>query len=314
MIKKKSFLGLTLILSFVIIIAAVVVSLTAGINLGTDIGGGTQFEISIENTVASEKSIDSVKRVLRNNGLRHESIFVEDKDLETLIVVRTQSKNIQNQDEIKSDLALSLGVQVEDISDFEVINGTVTKRSILYAGITIVCLFLAIFVASLIRYNIVSALSVTFTVLFSLILNLSAIILTRLPITRVLLVEVLAVQALLVFVFALLLEKLRAESKLKVNDETTIFDLVDKNQNAVLKSALFIVALIAVVAIALICVPVRFVTLSACGLLVALVITSLAYYFAGVPMHERLMELKFYSDKAKMSRNNSPAPKKTNNK
>ena len=249
MIKKKSFLGLTLIISFVIIVAAVIVSLTAGIKLGTDIGGGTQFEISIDSTVASEKSIDSVKKVLKNNGLRHESIFVEDKNLETYIVVRIQSKNIQNQDKIKSDLITSLGVQAEDISNFETISGTVTKKAILYAGITIVCVLLAIFVASLIRYNIVSALSITFSVLFSLILNLSAIVLTRLPITKVLLVEMLAVQALLVFVFALLLERLRAESKLKVNDELTIFELVDKNQKTVLKPALFIVALVAIVVI-----------------------------------------------------------------
>ena len=51
--KKKSFLGIYLIVSLVLIVAAVIVSLTAGINLGTDIGGGTQFEVKIEGNVVN---------------------------------------------------------------------------------------------------------------------------------------------------------------------------------------------------------------------------------------------------------------------
>ena len=244
MINKKSFLGLTLIISFVMIVAAVVVSLTAGIKLGTDIGGGTQIEIAIDGEVASNSSIKAVKKVLRNNGLRHESIFVEDKNLDTLLVVRIAKQNIGNQDQLKLDLAESLNVDVENVSEFQTIHGTVTKKAILYAGITIVCLLLAVFVASLFRYDIVAALSLTFTVLFSLMLNLSMLVITRLPITKVVVVEVLCMQALLLFVFALLLEKLRAESKYKNTDNLTIFEFVDKNQKSLLRPALFVVALV----------------------------------------------------------------------
>ena len=96
MIKKKSFLMLSLIVSFVIIITAAIFSLTLGINLGTDIAGGTQFEIGIEGSVASNKELQAVKNVLKDNGLTYESIFVEDKDLGSLIVVRTTEKNIEH--------------------------------------------------------------------------------------------------------------------------------------------------------------------------------------------------------------------------
>ena len=77
---------------------------------------------------------------------------------------------------------------------------------------------------------------------------------------------------------------------------------------------LFVCALMAVVALTLICVPVRFVTLTACGLLVTLVSTALTFYFIGVPMHERLMDLKVSADKLRMSRNVAPQAQKSKNK
>jgi len=308
--KKKSFLGIYLIVSFVLIIAAVIVSLTAGIKLGTDVGGGTQFEVTIDGTVASNKQIQNIKDVLHKNHLHAEEIFVEDKLVDTVIVVRIADKTVKNQAEVKAGLVQKLGVEAEDISEFSTFNGTITKRVVLYTSIAIVCVLLLLFFAGWIRYNIVSGLTLMFAVLHTLMLNVSLLVLTRLPVTMITMIEILCGIILALFAFILLLERIRENAQLKHNEGLSTEELVQTSNKSVLKPLVFLAILITVVAIAFVCVPVRFVTLSACGLLVSIATAVYTYYFVGVGVHEKLLEFKVNADKMRLSKNDSPAPQK----
>ena len=157
--KRIPLLGLYLIISFVLIITAVVVSLTAGINLGSDIAGGTQFEVTINSPAASDKQITTIEKILKDNGERAEKIFVEDKDVDTKIVVRIADKKIEKQNDIKEAIVSELVLNQDDVSSFSIFNGTVTKKAVLWTSIAIVCLLLVVFIAGWLRYKIVAGLS-----------------------------------------------------------------------------------------------------------------------------------------------------------
>lgn len=308
--KKKYFFGLYLIVAFAIIISAVVVSLTLGINLGSDIGGGTQFEVAIDGNVAKSKDIKEIKEIVKKNGESIETIFVEDDRIETVIVVRIADKKIEKQSEIKKAIVEKLGVESSAISEFEIFNGTVTNKNVLHTGIAVVCVLLAIFIAGWIRYQLVAGLSLVFTTLTTLMLMVSMHILTRVPLTMISIMIMLALITVVLFAFVLFLEKVKANSKLKHYESLTTKELIDVSNKSVLKPLAFLAVLLLALSVVIVCIPVRFVTLTACSMFECLFVSILTYLFIDVPMHERLLDLKIQSDKLKLSKNSSPAPSK----
>ena len=308
--KRKSFFGIYLIVTFAIIVTAIIMALTLGINLGSDIGGGTQFEVTINSNVASKQDIEEIKQIVKNNNESVETIFVEDKLVDTVIVVRIADKKIEKQVEIKNQIIKKLELENNSVSSFEIFNGSVTNRNVLHVGIALVCILLFIFVAGWIRYQIVAGLSLVFTMLHTLMLMVSLLIVTRLPLTLISVMIMLILMAVVLFVFVLLLERIRANSKLKHNENISTEDLVATSEKAIIKPAIFLGVLALVVSIALICIPVRYVILTAVVLFVCLLASAYSFVFVGVPMHERLLDLKIQSDKMKLSRNSSPAPSK----
>jgi len=308
--KRIPLLGLYLIISFVLIITAVVVSLTAGINLGSDIAGGTQFEVTINSPAASDKQITTIEKILKDNGERAEKIFVEDKDVDTKIVVRIADKKIEKQNDIKEAIVSELVLNQDDVSSFSIFNGTVTKKAVLWTSIAIVCLLLVVFIAGWLRYKIVAGLSLTFAILHTLMLCVAMFVITRIPITMVSLIEILCITALVLFAFVLTLERIKENAELKHNSSLTTEELVSVSKKSTLTPLIFLAGLIAVVCLIFVCVPVSFVALSAGGLFICLLAGVYSYYFVGVEFHERLLDLKVQADKMKLSRNVSPAPSK----
>jgi len=311
--KKRLFL-VNIIISFVLIVSAVVVSLTAGIKLGSDIGGGTMFEVKIEGNVAAKEDIRKIKNVLKHNGESYETIFVEDKNVDTVIVVKIADKKIEKQAQITKQIAEKLEIEETDISQFRTFSGSISKRAVLYASITIVCLLLFVFVAGWIRYGIVSGLSIMFAILHSFMLGVSLFIVTRLPITIIAITMMLVAQVALVFALVLMLEKIHENAKLKHNENLSAGELISVSFKSMLKPVAFLGIMSLVVALTMVCVPVRMVTLSACALIICLVTCAYSFYFIWLPVHEKLVELKANSDKLKLSRNVSPAPQKSKTK
>lgn len=313
--KKKSFLGLYLIISFVLIIAAVVVSLTAGINLGIDVGGGTQFEVVVtpnEGEEVTNKFVQEqesiIKDVLKDNGLRAEQIFVQDKDSHVFVVVRVANDNITNRAELVSDLASSLEIEEDNISDFSIISGSLTKKTVIWASVAIICVLLLVFIAGWIRYNIMSGLTLTFGLLHALMINVALHILTRLPLTFASIIIMLCSVVLMLFALIFVLEKIRELKKSRSSEGMEISELVGTAKKRTLLPLVCLVAMIFVMAIIFVFIPVSHVQLSACSIIVCLASIAYTYYFVATNLHEKLLEIKEATERAKLSRDNSPAP------
>ncbi len=300
MTKKKSFLGLYLIIPLVLIIVAVVLSLTIGMSLSTDIGGGTQFEVKIENTEKVASQSEAIKDALKKHGYSVEKIFVEDKEVETAIVVRVDKKDIK--EEVKQTIADKLGISVDQISDFQNINGLVTKKAVLWFSVTIVALLCLVFVGGWLRYKVVAGLSLVFVALISMLMPVALFIITRIPVSFISIVIVMLGVALSLFASALCLERVRESIKLKHNDGKTAGELVEMGMKSTMKPLLFFGVLIFVMSLVMICIPVRFVTMIALSIMLCL-LTSAYSYFVGMNLHASLLDIKITRDQARLSKN-----------
>ena len=312
--KKKSFLGLYLIISFVIIIAAVVVSLTAGINLGIDVGGGTQFEVvvtpddgEVDNKFV-QKQEDIIKDVLKDNGLYAEKIFVQDKDSYVFVVVRVADDNITNRAEIVADLVSALEIEEEAVSEFSIISGSLTKKAVIWASVAIVCILLVVFFAGWIRYRIMSGITLTFAVLHALMLSVALHVITRLPITFNSIIIMLCSAVLILFALIFVLEKIREITKSRSSENLEINEIVRTAKSRTLLPLICLAAMIFVMAVVFVFIPVVHVQFTACSLVVCLASLVYTYFFVAVELHEKLLEIREATERARLSRDNSPAP------
>ncbi len=311
--NKKSFLWLYALISLVIIVATVIVSLTAGISTGTDIGGGNQIEVKITAEINKKTAVSDLKEVMSDNGCAVERVFVEDKFVDTYVVAKTAKKEIKNQDALKSKIAEKLNVDVSSVEILE-FDGRVTNKVVIWTSVGIVCLLLALFVIGWIRYGLVSGTTLTIITLHSLLLAISLMILTRLPITMVSIIEILASVVLSILATILLLEKIRENKKMKHNENLSSNELVSLSNKEILKPLIFTGALVLVVSLVLVFVPVRLVTLSAVSLVVCLTSSVYSYYLIGTNLQKLMLTIQENNQKARLSKNVSPAPAKETKK
>ena len=123
MTKKKPWLLIYVIISFCVIVTAVIVSLTAGLNLGSDIAGGTQIEVLVSDSEKSKNELVSdTKNALRANGVSYETILLEDKYTDTYLVIRTNNKTFDH-DKLTNSLSEKLGVEKEAVEGIYEISG-----------------------------------------------------------------------------------------------------------------------------------------------------------------------------------------------
>lgn len=305
--NKKSLLWLYAILSLVIIVAAVVVSLTAGISLGTDVGGGNQIEVKISAEMNTKDAVKKLESVLGKEGYISEKTFVEDKWTDTYVVAKTATKKIKNEAALKTAIAEKLEVAAEDVSILE-FDGSVTNKAVIWTSVGVVCLLLALFVIGWVRYGVVSATTLTVVSLHALLMALSLFVLTRLPITMISIMEILASVVLVIFATILLLERIRENKKMKHNENLSAEEMVNLSSKEIRKPLIYILALSLIICIVLICVPVRFVILSALAMLVCVAVSVFSYYCLGTNLHVSMLTMQAENEKARLSRNVSPAP------
>lgn len=314
--SKKSLLWLYAVISLVIIVTAVVVSLTAGMSIGTDVGGGIQVEVKLSADSNIKDSVADFKDVLAENGYTAEKVFAEDKYVDQYVVAKISKKDIANQDQFKTSIATKLGVSAEDVTILE-FDGTVTNKAVIWTSVGIVCMLLALFVFGWIRYGVVSGLTLTVAPLHSLLMAISLLTLTRLPITMAVIVEVLACVVLVAFATTLLLEKIRENKKMKHNQSLSQEAIVDLSNKETIKPLIFVSALVLIISLVLVFVPVRLVVFSALSLIICLAVAIFSYYCLAITMQSVMLTMEQATQKARLSRNVSPEPqaqKKTENK
>ncbi len=309
MTKRKPFLSLYLIISLVLVVLAVVLSLTVGFNVGSDIGGGTQFEVKLSSEQTASAQTSKIKSALKEHGLVAEKIFVEDKGIDRAIIVRVAKKDLK--DDVRESVAEKLGVDISNVSEFNNINGLVTKKTVLWTSVAVICILLLIFVLGWIRYKLMAGLSLTFTVLHALLLSVSALVITRLPLTFVSLVLILSGLCLVIFAYVLTLERIRENAKLKHNENLSAFELVDISKKATLKPLIYLGALLLIMAIVILCLPIEYVIFSALTFIVCLALSAYSYYFVGMEIYANLLDIKMIRDKQRVSKNPEDVAKKS---
>lgn len=311
--SKKSFLWLYAIISFVLIVSAVIVSLTAGISLATDIGGGTQIEVKISSDTKINSAVEDIKSLLSSNGCSAERIFAEDKYTDTYVVAKIAKKDIKNQDELVAKIATKLGVETEDVSVLEFAGG-VTNKAVIWTSVCIVCVLIALFVFGWVRYGVVSGVTLVVAPLHALLVALSLLTLTRLPISMITIIEMLFAVVFVVFATILLLEKIRENKKMKHNQSLSQEEIVNLSNKETIRPLAFGSALILVLAIVLVCIPVRVVTFSALSLVVCLAVAIYSYYCLTITLQSVMLSIEQATQKARLSRNVSPTSAKESEK
>lgn len=306
--NKKSLLWVYAIISLVLIVAAVIVSLTAGINTGTDIGGGYQIEVKVSSETNLNGAVKDLKSAMKNSKVTAEKVFVEDKFTDTYVIAKTNVKSIKNENAVKNQIADKMNVSVDDVEIFS-FDGSITNKTVIWTSIGIVCLLLALFIMGWIRYGVVSATSLTIVALHTLLVSASLLIITRLPITMVSIIAILASVVLVILATILLLERIRENKKMKHNESLNSYEIVELSNKETYKPLLMLTALLAVVCLCFVCVPVRLVTFSALSLFACLIVAVYSYLFVGTNFTALLLNLSEVSQKAKLSKNVSPAPK-----
>ena len=308
--NKKPWLLIYTIISFCVIVAAIVVSLTAGFNLGSDIAGGTQIEILVTGSEKSESQlISETKIVFKENGVAYDKVFVEDKYTDTYLIVRTNNKSF-NKDKLTNNLAHKLEIEVEDITGIYEISGFVTKSAVVWISVTLALLIVGIFLASWIRYKLMTAISLTIAVLHSIIFSTSLLVVTRIPFTLVSFIILALFSALILFAFVLTFERVLENGKMVHNKDLSSEELIKLSKNQTLKTLLFIVCGLTVVALALMFVPSLNIVFNAISLLVGLLSATYSYWFIGLSLYSFMLTIKDAANKRRLSTDNSPAPKK----
>ena len=305
--NKKSLLWIYAVISLVVILSAVIVALTAGINLGTKLGGGTQVSVKITAEMNVDSYANKLENAMKDQKAPAERVFAEDRYVDKYVVAKTASK-VKNVEAFKQKLSTKLGVDASDIL-VESFSSSITKNAVIWTSVAIVCLLLALFVIGWIRYGVVSGASLVIITLHSLIMAISLFVITRLPITTISLIEILALTVLVIFASILLLEKIRENKKLRHNDGLSAREIVSMSKRETMKPLIYLSALLLIVCLVLVCVPVRLVTLSALSLLVCLVAGVYSFYFLGVDLHSQMLSLQEDNQKLALSKNVSASKK-----
>ena len=142
-IKKYPFL-VSLIISFVIVVASFFVVAFCGLKLNTSLGGGSQFEICISDDTNEKVAIQIVKDVLDENNISYDAFTIEDKAnagsvageiSQRYIIVNIIATNVSDETELKvrTDIASKLYISLDHVSEIDNIISSIKSNN---TGIT----------------------------------------------------------------------------------------------------------------------------------------------------------------------------------
>lgn len=313
---KKYPLLIATIISCVIVVVSLFILGFFGMKMGTSLGGGSQFEIAFNDESNASEYTKSVKKILSDNGLQVDTVFVEDKLvsgntntglIEKALVIKLSNEDVSAdvQNKVKSEISAKIGVLTDNISDIENITASVSNKNVLYLGLAVGIIVIAFFVFAWIRYDIFASLSFLVAYLHNLILFLSLLILTRVELSLFSLVTAVCLTILMSTTLLVVFEKYREQANLHIGDKLTVAERMISVQKQVLKPFSFIVIAVLVFACLLFIVPARSVRLSAIAIIISLVVSLYTLLIIAPAVFVALRESRDARKNAVLSRNDT---------
>ncbi len=305
---------ISMIVSSVIIIISLFILGFFGMRLGTSLAGCSQFEITLDGNPSTTEYVKTIKNVVSANGHYVDSAFVEDKFVSgedekeftmSCLVIKISGTDVSDKtkENIVSEISKQLGIEKTSISEIEEVTSSIEAKSVLFVGIAIAIIAIALFVFAWIRYGIFAGLTFILAFLHNIILYLSVLILTRVELGLMSLSIALVLTILMSVVLIHIFEKYREEDRLHLAEKMTISERMIYSEKQVVKPYLFIVVGISVMALLLLFVPVSSVKLTALNILIALIVTAYTALIVGPAVHANLLEVRDIRQKAVLSRN-----------
>lgn len=315
---KKHPLLISIIISSVIIVLSLFILGFFGMRLSFTLSGGSQFDVQLTSGANSKEYTQVIKEVLSDNGLYMDSAFVEDKYIATekdgeftkqCLVVNIASSNISEEtkqkiiDEIIKKL--NLNEEIASAISIETVTSSIKGRDVLFIGLAIGIVALALFIFAWVRHNIFAGLSFIIAFLHNIILYLAILILTRVELSLMSLSMAIVLTIIMSLVMIHIYEKFREVTRLKLEEKMSISERMISSETEVVKPFVSIAAVVGVVSILLLFVPVASVKLSALSVLFALIVSAYTGLIVGPGTYASLLEVKDLSLKATLSRNDS---------
>lgn len=313
---KKYPLLISAIISFVIIVASLFVLGFAGMNLGTSLGGGSEFEVNVASNASAKDYVSKIKAEIKKNGYTFDSSAVEDNYVAIddegnyttqTIIIKIAQNNLTDEQKsaLAKNIATALSVDESYVTLPQNIIAEETSKSVLSLGIAIGVVAIALFVFAWIRYDVFAGLSFIIAFLHNIILYLSLTIITRLPLSLFALTMVFIFTIIMSVVLIHIYENYRKESRLHIADKLTVAERMIACEKQAIKPFAFI-AVASIVAFAfMIFVSLSAVKFMALAILLVLIVTAYTSLIIGPECYVALLDIRETRLKAILSRNDT---------
>lgn len=312
MFKDKKYpLKLFAIISLVVVVLTTVFVCIFGVNTSIDIGGGSQIEIKLSyndgTTVISGKEnatdyVNKIEDVLSMNGCHINSYVVEDKAVDSYLIVKIAKTQIKNADRIPAQIANKLGISESRVGNVQKISSSFSSTQMLFIGLSILAVVLICFLFGWLRYSLMGGVSLAFGSLHNIILSLAILFLFRVQFSMISIVNI-AIQSVMgSFVMALLLEKIRENSKSKqfasLTEDEKMWTVTKQSKNLI-----WFAGVIFAFALCLIFIPIRSLQLAGLSILLTLIVTVYTNIFIAPALFINLADIRNAREKQRLSKN-----------
>ena len=313
---KKYPLLISLIISCVIVVASIFVLAFCGMRLSPSLGGGSQIEIAIADNVDAKTCVQDIKNVLKEQNIQYDSFIVEDNSTagdeatelsQRKIVVNLQATNVSDEKELTVRQAISekLGVSIDSVSEIDNMISSIQAKDILLFGLGIGIIAICIFVFGFVRYDIFAGISFLLAIIHNLILFLSLIILTRIPLGLVSLASISILTLVMLACLVSVYEKNKLENEMHLSEKETPSSRLMRVESMALKTYIFVPCAIVIFSLLMLIVPVYNVTFSAISVLVSLLVTAYTTTLVAPGVYASFLDLQKASFDATLSRNDT---------
>lgn len=315
-LPKKYPLLISLIVSCVIVVASVFVLAFCGMKLSPSLGGGSQFEVIITDEMEPKTCVNQIKNVLKSNHVSYDSFTIEDNASagegqteysSRRILVNLNKSNVSDdlETKIRNQIAEKLEISADKVSEIDNIISSIKSKDILLFGLGIGIIAICLFLFGWFRYSIFAGLSFLLSILHNLILFLSIIILTRIPMGLVSLAGISILSLVMVAVMVRIYEKNKIESEMHLAEKETPSSRLIRVEADAIKPYLIVAIAVALFALILIFVPVNSVVFSSLSVLIALIVSAYSGLIIGPSVFGYFMDISQASFDATLSRNDT---------